>query len=552
MPGIKNMMSTARSLRTYQQESWDAARSNFAKGFRSILIQSPTGTGKTRMVAHGVNTAISRTAPGTNRKQRVWFIVPRKELLWQSSAELKEWKIQHGMISAKSKESNAFNVHVVSRDTLIRLVRKNKIKNWPELMIFDEAHVALKQQLEIKAAAPPGTIILGVTATPERLDNTPLLGMYDVAVFGHQMQWFVENKFLKRPWVLSIPGKDRLAGLDKLKTNAAGDVNANALMELYKERAQGNKVLYGNEIKHYEKHGTGRSFLVFCRNLDQAKEVAAEFTNAGISCEEIDGTMTDKVRREKIKRVESGVIMGLTTVDLCTYGLDVPRISCLILLRLTDSVALFFQMIGRGLRWDGKYENCLILDHVGNCDDTKHGHPLLERTWNFEGKEKKKKLPKEAVGKIEAVGKCKICFDHIVDGICRGCGAEVEKVERGALKEIDGWLVEIKEPTPLRERPIENQRHYEDMINNNVDVFRAKWQQDGVIDVQAVTNLIQVSSELKRAPMWVYHKLTEGDTMVNVSLLSAIQLIDIPGVKKRYNNGWLYMKRKELERYKAS
>lgn len=542
------MNTTQRSLRPYQSESWNAARAHFATGFRSILIQGVTGTGKTRMVAHGINTAISKNAPGTTRRQRVWFVVPRKELLWQASKELREWGIQHGMIASGSNESAAFNVHIVSRDTLIRRIKQNKVRNWPDLIMFDEAHVALDQQLKIKETAPDKTIFIGVTATPERLDGRPLLGMYDVAVMGEQMTWFVEHGYLKRPWVLSIPSKDRLRGLDDLKTNKAGDVNAKALMELYKQRAQGNKVLYGNEIKHYEKHGTGRSFLVFCRNLDQAKEVAEEFAAAGIPTESIDGTMTDKVRRGKISRVESGELTGLTTVDLCTYGLDVPKISCLILLRLTDSVALFFQMIGRGLRWDGKYENCLILDHVGNCDDKKHGHPLLERVWNFEGAVKKKKLPKDAVEKVAGIDKCKICWDHIVDGRCRGCGAIPEQVERGAMKEIDGWLVEIKEPTKLHERPPENRRHYQDMINNNTDVFRAKWLEDGVIDVQAVTNLIQCASELKRQPMWVYQLLTKGDTLVNVSLLSAIQQIEIPGVKDRYKNGWLYMKRKELER----
>jgi len=546
------MNTVTRSLRQYQSDSWNAARSYFGQGYRSILIQGVTGTGKTRMVAHGINTAIKKISPATGEKQRVWFIVPRKELLWQASKELREWGIQHGMISANSKESSAFQVHVVSRDTLIRLVRKNKIRNWADVIIFDEAHVALKQQLEIKEAAPKSSIILGVTATPERLDNTPLLGMYDVAVMGHQMQYFVENGYLKRPWVLSIPQEDRLDGLSDLKTNKAGDVNAAALMELYKERAQGNKVLYGNEIKHYEKYGSGRSFLVFCRNLDQAKEVAAEFTAAGISCEDIDGKMSDKLRREKISKVESGAITGLTTVDLCTYGLDVPRISCLILLRLTDSVALFFQMIGRGLRWDGRYENCLILDHVGNCDETKHGHPLLPREWNFSGTDKKKKIPKDAIEKVGAQEKCKICYDHIVNGACRGCGAEPEQRDRLPMKEIDGWLVEIKEPTPLKERPPENQRYYEDMINNNTDVFRAKWTQDGVIDIQAVTNLIQCWSELKRNIMGVYHMLTKDDKMVNVSLLSAIQQIEIPGVKERYKNGWLYMKRKELEGFKRS
>lgn len=544
-----------RSLWDHQKESWVKTRSLFAKGFRSILIQGVTGTGKTRMVAAMIRTAISKNKPGQDhihadkrQKQTVWFIVPRRELLWQSGKELKEWKIENQVISGGKQQIPAFNTYIWSRDTLIRRIRDNKVRIWPDVIIFDEAHIALDQQLEIKEAVGDKAVILGVTATPERLDGRPLLGMYDVAVMGEQMQYFVEHKFLKRPWVLSIPKKDRLEGLEELKINSAGDVNAKALMRLYKERSKGNKVVFGNEIEHYQEHGQGRSFLAFCRSLEQAEIVAGEFYNAGIKTESIDGTMTDKVRKDKIDRVKSGSLMGLTTVDLCTYGLDVPNISCLILLRLTDSVALFFQMIGRGLRWDGVFDNCLILDHVGNCDETKHGHPLLPRVWNFEGREKKEKVPKDALMRVESLKKCKICFGRIVNGYCEFCGAEDQKQSGKPLKQIDGYLVEIKEPTKLKERPIENQRHYQDMINNNKDKFRLAWYGDGDknkgghIDDEAVKNLVNAYKDLKNQPMGIYHLVKQqDDKTVNVSLLFSIQK------HAGYKNGWAYFKRKELE-----
>jgi len=91
---------TPLSLRAYQEEEWNKGRSWHQHGYRSILFQGVTGTGKTRMAVHGINTAISRNIPGTDRKQSVWFVVPRKELLWQTSEELKSWGISHGMISA--------------------------------------------------------------------------------------------------------------------------------------------------------------------------------------------------------------------------------------------------------------------------------------------------------------------------------------------------------------------------------------------------------------------------------------------------------------------
>lgn len=559
---------TTRSLWQHQQESWNKARAHYAKGFRSILIQGVTGTGKTRMVAYGINTAISRHAPGqddipeSKRKyQTVWFIVPRKELLWQSSGELKGWKINHGMISAKSKENPAFNVHVCSRDTLIRRIRDGQIKKWPNLIIMDEAHIALDQQLEIKEAAPKDTIIIGVTATPERLDGRtlkgvitaptekqsklPREGVYDVMVDGNQLQWFVEHKFLKRPWVLSVPTADRLEGLDQLKSNKAGDVSAKALAELYKARAKGKAVMYGNEIEHYQKFGKGRSFLIFCRSLEQCESVSAEFTDAGIPTEKIDGDMSDPIRKDKIIRVETGKLTGLATVDLCTYGLDVPKISCAIMLRPTESVALFFQMIGRILRWDGTHERGLILDHVGNCDDKKHGHPLAPRVWNFAGRERKEGIPKNALELIAAVDKCPICYDLIIDGVCRTCGAQKEVNRRHDLKQVDGWLVEIKEPTVLKDRPLENQRHYQSMLANNTDAFRAAWYPDGKIDKKAVANMLSAAYDLKwkQGVKQVYFRLVKSeDKTINVSLIAAIKEI------KGYHQYWAIKFREDLER----
>lgn len=556
-------MTTTRSLRQYQQELIYNAGREIAKGFRAVLIQLVTGGGKTRMVAHIINNATNgftdrydaTTDTFTHVKverpaQTVWFIVPRKELLWQSSEELKAWGINHGMISAKSKESAAFNTHIVSAATGIKRIKEKKIRKSPDVIIIDEGHLALDQQLLIKEHFPDA-LIIRMTATPEKLDGRGLNELGGSIVYGPSLQWMVEGGFLKRPWVLGIPAKDRITEGQDLKFSKTGDLtkNSNAQLDaLYKARAKGG-VLYGDAIKHYREHGLGRSFLIFCRSLDQCKEVAQEFTNDGLRVEDIDGTMTDKVRKDKIDKVRSGRLDGLTTRDLVTYGLDVPKISCIIMLRPTASVALFFQMIGRGLRPDPEYSNCLILDHVGNCDDKAHGHPLAPRVWNFEGNEKKKKPPKNAVELIDAVDKCKICYGKIINGICETCGAEKQVMARGPLKELDGFLVEITEPTPLRERPPENQRHYTDMINNNVDRFRACWYGDdgskaGVIDHEAIKNLIEAGHDLawKQRDMQVYYKCHKpGDRTVNVSLLSAI------GKIRGHHANWAARKREFLE-----
>lgn len=558
-----------KSLWQHQDESLHSARSLYAKCFRSILIQGVTGTGKTRMVASAINNAISRHRPGqesipeSKREfQTVWFIVPRKELLWQSNQELNSWKIQNQVISGGGTQRNGFNVYIWSRDTLVRRLRAKQVFKFPDLIIFDEAHIAIDQQLEIKQAAPGGTIILGVTATPERLDGRPLLGMYDVMVEGPQMQWFVENKFLKRPYVLSIPPNMRITSEQDLKYNTAGDLTRDAqkkLDELYKARARGQRFIFGNEIEHYKKHAPGQSFLVFVRTLEQAEDIAQEFTENGIPCKRIDGTMADGKRKEIVTAYKNRRILGLTTVDLLTYGFDAPGASCMIDLAPTMSVAKQYQKWGRVLRWDDNNPIATILDHVGNCDEKNHGHPLLPRVWNFQGTERKDKKPKDAIERIEAVDKCPVCFDLMFDNgegilVCRTCGATKEKP--GAhVKQIDGYLVEIKEPTPLKERPPESQRYYQDMLNNNRDCWRHSWYEKewtddtgkkrtgGILDEEAVKNYVMAAKDLKwkNLPMQVYYKLAGSDDYVHTSLLKHI------GKTLGYKPYWYVRKREELE-----
>ncbi|MEJ2062380.1 MAG: DEAD/DEAH box helicase family protein [Reinekea sp.] len=313
-----------RPLRQYQSDSIDQARRELLKGHKSILIQQPTGTGKTRIVAQIVHNAQKKYIPGTDQKQSIWFVVPRKELLWQSSQEFLAWGIQHGMITATRKEQPAFQVHICSKDTLLKRIKNKLIKNWPSIIIIDEAHLALKH---------------------------------------------IEGDYLKRPKVYSIPP---VAGLENLKFNKSGDVSAKELTELYFKNSKGG-MIYGDQIEHYRKYGTGRSFLVFCRSIIDAERISAEFVQSGFRVESIDGKMSDRIRKEKIDKVKTGQLDGLTTVDLVTYGLDVPKISCIIMLRPTDSVALFYQMIGRGLRPD---PDAYVLAEVDGG--------MLPNTWNVD------------------------------------------------------------------------------------------------------------------------------------------------------------------------
>jgi superfamily II DNA or RNA helicase len=128
-------------LRDYQNEPIAGVRGVlFRQNKRSVVLQTATGGGKT-VIASAIIKAVQ------DKKKRSWFIVPRKELVQQTKAHFEKWGISFGVIDASHKESRAYRAHIISLQTLIR--RLDKIKEWPQIIFFDEAHLNYDLQQKI-------------------------------------------------------------------------------------------------------------------------------------------------------------------------------------------------------------------------------------------------------------------------------------------------------------------------------------------------------------------------------------------------------------------
>ncbi len=546
-------------LRPYQNDGIDGMRAALAR-LQSVMYQLATGGGKTAVISQIVFTAISR-------KYRCWFVVPRNELVRQASDHFFHWKIPHGMITAKYAESRAYLVHIVSKDTLIR--RYDKIKNWPDLLIFDEAHLYIDRQIEITSHIPRKSKIIGVTATPERLDGRGLKrcpivkfapdvrnGLYDSIVYGPPLKELIELGFLSDMKYFSPP----IFGLEDIHRKGT-EYDADELAKLFKKRA-----VYGKAINHYRQYADKKACLAFCRSVAASEETAQQFRDAGYRFENIDGRMGYNKRKMLIDGLKNGDLQGLTSCELVTYGLDVPRIECIIMLRPTLSRTLFFQMIGRGLRpyelWliNGKkisnphtipegskllYKKlfCTILDHVGNFSEhaTGDGGSLAERFsvyWHFDGSEKRKRQKGVAAATLKL---CPICFLYYEGETCPNCGAGRDVKKQPKMEEIDGKLIEITGPVPLNDRDPEEKRDFIDRINGLIDEYNTA-AAEGRILPGPVGELIKIAGELGYSVMWVYHKLNgESRQAVNVPLLHEISR------QKGFKPGWAYYKKKELQ-----
>jgi len=279
-------------LRPYQQDSLNELRIALRTN-KSALLQGCTGSGKTVIFSSIIQSA-------AKNNYRTWTIVPRKELLTQSSKHFVKWDIAHNFISAGSNESRAFKTHIVSKDTLIR--RWDKVKNWPDLIIIDEAHINYKFQMDLLERIPDHTKIIGFSATPERLDGLGLSDIYDTLIMGKSIPWLTARGYLSELKYFAPP----IEGIENLHRKGQ-DVDANELDELLEKKA-----IYGKVINHYEKWGTvkkqtistsgamthsnnnynrGKPALFFLRTVKAAYDMAERFQAKGYKFFCIEGKM---------------------------------------------------------------------------------------------------------------------------------------------------------------------------------------------------------------------------------------------------------------------
>ena len=513
-------------LRPYQQDQVDGARLVLSTQ-RSVLLQAPTGSGKTVQFA-------DITARTTKNGHRTWIVVPRNELLRQSSDHLAKYRVPHGLISAGTKESRAYKVHIVSKDTLIRRVRADKIKNWPDLIIVDEAHLNLDFWIWLMEYLPGHTKIIGVTATPERLDGRGLStksgGIYDEIVYGPTIAELIELDYLSMMRYFCPPMLEDIKELHRRGT----EYNPDELEALLQRRK-----IYGRAIDHYKDYARGKPALVFCRSVKAAAETAQRFRDAGYSFEHIEGQMSRKKQAALIDGMRTGRIQGLVSCELATYGIDIPRLECIIMLRPTMSRTLYFQMIGRGLRPSPGKRDCVILDHVGNLQE--HGHPLEDYTWQFHGREKRTGGDGVSVSTLHL---CDVCFLYFEGDTCPNCGGHRKVKKRQDIEEVDGRLVEVKGPIEFKSRPAGEQREITDRINELIAACALQPDGGGLfkIDESAVSELLTIAESLGHDAMWVYHRVSCDQLAVNIPMLFAIARV------KGYKRGWPYYQAKKLQK----
>lgn len=394
-----------------------------AEGCRSILLQAPTGSGKTLLTAHMLKTCAARG-------QRAIFVVHRRELVKQSIAAFGQVGLDHGVIAAGWWESPRKPVQIASAQTLIR--RHHKYAK-PNLVIWDEAHHLGAQSWQKLHAQYPMAYHIGLTATPVRLDGKGLGTFFERILCGPSVSWLIENKYLSS-YKLFAPSLIETNGL----SIRMGDFSKEELATV-----SDKPTITGDAISHYKRLASGKRALVFCVSIQHSQHVVAQFQAAGISAAHIDGETDQEVRDATIEKFKQGSIKVLSNVELFGEGFDIPSVEVGILLRPTQSLGLYLQQIGRTLRPSEGKTTALILDHAGNCQ--RHGFPDDEREWSLSVSQTNRRSEDSA----PSVRICPSCFAAQRSGslVCLFCGfvapgkpREVTEKE-GELHEIDPQII---------------------------------------------------------------------------------------------------------------
>jgi superfamily II DNA or RNA helicase len=406
------------NLRPYQQQLVTDIRLQYQLGHRKVLMVLSTGGGKTCIFSHIAQAA-------AKKGNRICILVHRAELLDQASRSLSSMSVQHGLIQANRAMDLSAPVQVASVQTLARRLHKLP-RDFFQLVIIDEAHHSNAGTWAKVLDHFQSAHLLGVTATPIRLDGRGLGEHYQSMVEGPSAAWLTDNGYLALARVLAPPGFDT-TGLRK----RMGDFDT-------REAEHRIGTIMGDCLSHYRKHLDGQTAIAFCCSVAHAEAVASLFQCNGIPAASIDGSMDAANRRQLLADLAIGRIKVLTSCALIGEGVDVPSVGGCILLRPTASTSLHLQMIGRCLRPSPGKAAAVVLDHVGNT--LRLGHHLEPREWTLDG------LAKRDRDKAPSVKVCPVCFATSMSAaqVCRECGHVFAPQETRELKVVEGELVEMQ------------------------------------------------------------------------------------------------------------
>lgn len=367
-----------KEIRLYNYQAEMKERIDVAfRSYRSVMVQMPTGTGKTVLLSEVVKSEEQRV-----KNPWVWIVVHRRELVEQIRDTLNTMlSCPYSTLDTTSPLlSENSRIKVMSIQWLSR--HYQDMAENPSLIVIDEAHHAVAKTYAEVMNAYPEARKLGVTATPCRLNKKGFTDLFDVLLQSWPTKKFIADGRLSLYDYMSIKADsiDQRMVFGLTKRGADGDFSLKEMSE--KLDVQPSIERLCDTILRYASNKKG---IVYAIDIKHAEHIAEQYRVHGIHAVAISSKTPNDERRLTIDKFKAGLIQVLVNVDLFGEGFDCPDVEFIQLARPTLSLAKYLQQVGRGMRvFEGK-KFCLILDNVGLY--RLFGLPSDERDWlsMFEG-----------------------------------------------------------------------------------------------------------------------------------------------------------------------
>lgn len=366
---IKGTMSF--TLRPYQQEAVSSAIRYFRQETRPGVIVLPTGAGKSLVIAE-----LARLARG-----RVLVLAHVRELVAQN----------HGKFQALGEKADIFSAGLAQKQSHEKVVfgsvqsvarHLDQFNDNFSLLIIDECHrlsaaedSQYQKIIEFLRQRNPGLKLLGLTATPFRLGKGWIYhqhyhgmvrgeadALFYRCIYELPLRYMIKHGYLVAPERLDMP----VVGYDfsKLTINSQGLFPESALNNSVSQQRRITPIII-KEILYYAK--ARRGVMIFAATVKHAEEILGLLP--GEQSALISGETESPKRNAAIEAFKQQKLKFLVNVSVLTTGFDAPHVDLIAILRPTESVSLYQQIVGRGLRLAPEKKNCLILDYAGNQHD---------------------------------------------------------------------------------------------------------------------------------------------------------------------------------------
>lgn len=367
-------MPSPYSLRPYQQEAVDATLQHFRKSDDAAVIVLPTGAGKSLVIAELASLA----------RRKILVLAHVKELVEQNHAKYQSYGLTGGIFAAGlNRKENQHQVTFASIQSVAANLEQFKYEY--SLLIIDECHRVndnddgqYQKIIKLLREQNKSLKVLGLTATPYRLSMGWIYQFhyrgfarsdqekpFKHCIYELPLSFMINRGYLTKPDLIDAAIEQY--DFSALKQNRFGEYSEQDVNQLLSRHTRVTRAI----IEQVEQLAEQRkAVMIFAATVKHAREIFDYLPDPEAAL--VTGDTQQSERDQLIARFKAGELKYLVNVSVLTTGFDAPHVDFIAILRPTQSVSLYQQIVGRGLRLSEGKEDCLVIDYAGNSFNLHH------------------------------------------------------------------------------------------------------------------------------------------------------------------------------------